>query len=87
MNWTWMTNTNVLAQEGHFLFGWFFITLSNIVMHTPIHGLWLGLTYIIIKEIIFDPAKEVEGDPFFWDGALDMLVFCGGMSFALVLLL
>ena len=90
---SWMTSVTWLAQAAHFLAGSSFIFYSEHLFRNVEWWIFRGyrwgilfcLLYIIPKEIIIDPWSE--GDPFLWDGALDMGVMLAGMLTAVIIVI
>jgi hypothetical protein len=72
-----MLSTQFLAQAGHFLLGMVFVFMANSLLGHPWIGAIAAMLYQIPKETLIDPG--VEGEPFLWDGALDLGVMILGV--------
>ena len=73
-----MLSTQFLAQDGHFLLGAVLCFMSQSLLGVYWWGVGAGFVYMIPKEVWLDPKEE--GQPFFWDGAIDIGFLVWGMG-------
>lgn len=68
VNWSWMSNSQYLAQVGHFLGGTLFVVLAGTFWGPgyPLEIVLAGVVMASLKEFAFDlmPSPYGEGDSF-----------------------